>query len=279
MEKSPEAIQGVVKARYTEVVEQYDDGNLDGSTSLLKEQELHALSRRVGYTEQDIEQMSEAGFGLGCGNPLALQQIQRGDVVLDLGCGAGFDCFLAAEKTGVSGQVIGVDMTQAMIDKAKQNAQVRKLHQVNFRVGQIEDLPVGDDSVNVIISNCVINLSVDKQQVFNEAFRVLKPGGMLAISDLALNMELPDTVKNNEALYSSCISGAINKYAYIDLIAKAGFTDIVLESEVDAISLVPEDILPKLLEQFHLDDTEMAEITPNMVVSVCLSAVKPNPEE
>jgi len=172
----------------------------------------------------------EAELGLGCGSPLAFSEIKDGDVVLDLGSGAGNDVFQAGPKTGKSGRVIGVDMTVEMLDLANRNLEKYRastgLDNVEFRGGQIENLPVDDDSIDLIISNCVINLSPDKPQVFREAYRVLKSGGRIVVSDIVLNKNLPESVLSDEFMYSACISGAMKRGDYLDAIKSAGFDSV-----------------------------------------------------
>lgn len=190
------------------------------------------VSKTVGYSDEEVNVVPEgSNLGLGCGNPVALAAIKEDDVVLDLGSGAGFDAFLAAQKVGKKGRVIGVDMTPEMIERAKQNAGKGGYGHVEFRLGEIEKLPVEDRSVDLIISNCVINLSPDKETVFKEAFRVLKKGGSLMLSDLVLTKELPDAIKKSVAAYVGCIAGAMQKSDYLGLIAKAGFREIKVIGE------------------------------------------------
>lgn len=184
-------------------------------------------SKDIGYSAQELESVPEGSdLGLGCGNPVAIASLKSGETVLDLGAGAGFDCFLAAKKVGKNGRVIGVDMTPEMIDKARENAQRASYQNVQFRLGEIEHLPVADNTVDVIISNCVINLAPNKQDVMKEAYRVLKPGGRIAISDLALRGELPDKIRNNMAAYVSCVAGAIHIDDYKKAVISAGFRDV-----------------------------------------------------
>lgn len=192
-----------------------------------------SVSRSIGYSEQELQSVPDgANLGLGCGNPVALASLKRGETVLDLGSGAGFDCFLAAQRVGPTGKVIGVDMTPEMVEKARENAAKSPYSHVEFKLGDIESLPVEDDTVDVILSNCVINLSPDKQKVFKEAFRVLKPGGRLMISDIVLTKELPDFIKNNMEAYVACVSGAVLKDAYLNLIKEAGFKDVRIIDEL-----------------------------------------------
>ena len=191
------------------------------------------ISRAIGYSEADIEAVPDANMGLGCGNPASIAELKPGDIVLDLGSGAGFDCFLAAQKVGNSGKVIGVDMTPEMVEKAQANARKYGYSNVEFRQGDIEALPVEDSSVDVIISNCVINLAPDKEKVFREAFRVLKLGGRLYISDLVLLDELPEDLKNDRDLLAGCVAGAVLKEEYLKLLKRAGFSVEILAEDPD----------------------------------------------
>lgn len=191
-----------------------------------------SISKSVGYSEAELEAVPEgANLGLGCGNPVALASLKEGETVLDLGSGAGVDCFLAAGKVGKSGKVIGVDMTPEMIDKARENATKGDFANVEFRLGEIENLPAADNSVDVIISNCVINLAPDKRKVFNEAFRVLKPGGRLMVSDIVLTKELPEFIRDSIQAYVGCISGAMVKPEYLEAVKAAGFQDVSVVDE------------------------------------------------
>lgn len=190
------------------------------------------LGRRIGYSEDDLRAAPEgANLGLGCGNPVALASLQAGDTVLDLGAGAGFDCFLAANKVGKAGKVVGVDMTPEMIEKARRNAARSGYENVEFRLGEIENLPVADNSVDVVISNCVINLSPDKERVFKEAYRVLRPGGRVMISDIVITKALPGFIRDSVEAYVGCVSGALLRDEYLGCMETAGFRDIEVIDE------------------------------------------------
>jgi len=218
------------------------------------------ISKKVGYSDSEMNAVPEgANLGFGCGNPVALASLKEGDVVLDLGSGAGFDAFLAAKRVGKTGRVIGVDMTPEMLAKAQENAKKGKYANVEFRLGEIEKLPVEDNSIDVIISNCVINLSPDKELVFKEANRVLRSGGRLMVSDLVLAKDLPKKLKDSVEAYVGCLAGAIKKDEYLNLISLSGFQDIKVISE----SSYPVDTM--------FDNLKDAE---NAIASVKISAVK-----
>ncbi|MEJ2306980.1 MAG: arsenite methyltransferase [candidate division WOR-3 bacterium] len=190
------------------------------------------ISKGIGYSEGEINSVPEgSNMGLGCGNPTALASLKKGETVLDLGSGGGFDCFLAAEKVGSGGLVIGVDMTPEMIEKARENAEQENFGNVEFRLGEIENLPVADNSIDIIISNCVINLSPDKERVFEEAFRVLKPNGRIMVSDIVLKKELPPSIKKSISAYVACLAGAMLKDEYIEVIKETGFENVRIEWE------------------------------------------------
>lgn len=191
------------------------------------------IAKSIGYSDQEIKSTPEANLGLGCGNPLGMSEIKEGDIVLDLGSGAGFDCFLAAKKAGNSGKVIGVDMTQKMIDKAKENAKKYNYKNVEFKLGDIEKLPINDNSIDVVISNCVINLAPDKSKVFKEAYRVLKKRGRMYISDIVLLKNLSEAQKNNEELIAGCVGGALLKNDYLRIVRNAGFSVKILSEDKD----------------------------------------------
>ena len=190
------------------------------------------MSKEIGYSEQDLAAVPDgSNLGLGCGNPLAFAALAPGDVVVDLGSGAGFDCFLAARRVGETGRVIGVDMTHEMLDRARRSAADDGYANVEFRLGEIENLPVADRTADMVISNCVINLSTDKPRVFGEALRVLKPGGRLMVSDLVLARPLPESVRRSVEAYVGCVAGAMRKNDYLAAIRDAGFENVEILAE------------------------------------------------
>ncbi|MGD8505049.1 MAG: arsenite methyltransferase [Candidatus Bathyarchaeota archaeon] len=190
------------------------------------------VALRIGYSEEDLKNVPEASsMGLGCGNPVALASLREGEIVLDLGSGGGIDVFLAAKKVGTKGKVIGVDMTEEMIQRARATASKYGYENVEFRRGEIENLPIQDNSVDAVISNCVINLSPDKQKVFQEAHRVLKTGGRIMISDIVTEGELPEEVRKSFDAWAGCIAGALEKGDYLDTIKRSGFKDVKVVSE------------------------------------------------
>jgi arsenite methyltransferase len=235
------------------------------------------VSKRIGYTDAEIGSVPQgANLGLGCGNPVALASLTKGQTVLDLGSGAGFDCFLAANKVGKSGRVIGVDMTPEMIDKARANARKGKYENVEFRLGEIENLPVADGTVDVVISNCVINLSLDKQRVFDEAFRVLKPKGRLMISDIVLLKKLPEIIRKSVQAYVGCISGAEMKSKYLQMIEDAGFQQVrVIEENCFPVENMVNDPTAKAIVKTAKIPAEEVEKVANTVASVKVSGLKP----
>ena len=225
-------IRQAVREQYGKVAESDESACCSGSTSCcsIVNVDANAISEGLGYSSAEVNAVPEgANMGLGCGNPQAIASIQPGETVLDLGSGGGFDCFLAADATGAEGQVIGVDMTPQMVSKARENAQKADRENVDFRLGEIENLPVADDSVDVIISNCVINLSPDKQRVFHEAFRTLKSGGRLAISDIVASAEIPEHWKQDMELLSGCMSGASSIDDIEKMLIDAGFQQISIQ--------------------------------------------------
>ena len=234
------------------------------------------ISKNIGYTDADVNSVPDgANLGLGCGNPIALASLKEGEVVLDLGSGAGFDCFLAAPRVGPKGKVIGVDMTPEMLDKARENARKGNYKNVEFRLGEIENLPVADNSVDVIISNCVINLSQDKTRVFQEAYRALKPGGRVMVSDIVLLADLPESILSSIEAYVGCIAGASKKSDYLDSIQAAGFKDVkVVDETVFPIdSMANDPTVRAIIKEADITPTQIKKIG-NSVVSVKVSGVK-----
>ena len=237
----------------------------------------HDISRAIGYDEEELTSVPEgANLGLGCGNPTALASLKEGETVLDLGSGAGFDCFLAANIVGAHGSVIGVDMTPEMVEKARHNARKGGYDNVEFRLGELEHLPVADSSVNVILSNCVINLVPDKAAVFREAFRVLRSSGRLSVSDMVLLKGLPDVIKQSAAAYVGCLSGAIMKDAYLAAIHAAGFEDVrVIEENSFPIDCMANDPSAQAIrESINLTADELRDLA-DSVVSIKVAGTKP----
>ena len=226
--KSEKEIKELVKYRYARIASN-EDSCCSCCTCNIGLVE-HAKS--IGYSEDEITNVPDgAVMGLGCGNPAALAELKAGETVLDLGSGGGVDVFLAAQKVGENGKVIGVDMTTEMLEKARENAKVGNYGNVEFRAGEIENLPVEDDSIDVVISNCVVNLSPDKLATYREVFRVLKPNGRILISDLVTEGELPEDVRRSLDAWTECIAGAMEKQEYLNTIMKAGFRDVTIVAE------------------------------------------------
>ena len=256
-----------IRENYTQVANASNEGACCGVEAsccgVSDDQAINQLiSTRLGYTVEELAAVPEgADMGLGCGNPKVISALQSGEVVIDLGSGGGFDCFLAANEVGESGKVIGVDMTPDMLSKARANAERGCYAQVEFRLGEIENLPVADNTADVVMSNCVINLSPHKARVFKEIFRVLKPGGRIAVSDVVATQPLPDEMKNDPFLISACVGGA----ALIDDLEQwmraAGFTQIVIEPKDESKEFI-RDWAPNL----SIED---------YVVSAAIQAVKP----
>ncbi len=273
-----EEIKKVVREGYAQIAKRESSCCAPKSSCCGSANLAEAISKKIGYQDGELSSVPEgANLGLGCGNPVALASLKEGEVVLDLGAGAGFDCFLAANKVGKKGKVIGVDVTPEMIEKARENARKGGYENVEFRLGEIENLPAADNSVDAVISNCVINLSPDKQRVFKEAFRVLKPGGRLMVSDIVLLKELPDFVRNSIAAYIGCISGALMKDKYIEVVGEAGFHDVkIIDETVFSIDCMANDPAAQtVIDKLSLP-TEGIEDTSNSVVSIKVQGIKPN---
>lgn len=255
MQRKAQAIKKLVRDGYAKAVTQNTSccstSSCCGGTDQAKN-----ISKAVGYSDSEMAAVPEgANLGFGCGNPVAIASLKEGDIVLDLGSGAGFDAFLASARVGKNGKVIGVDMTPEMVARAKENARKGNCVNVEFKLGEIEDLPIEDNFVDVVISNCVINLSPDKEKVFKEAFRVLKPAGRLMVSDLVLVRDLPEAIKASIEAYVGCIAGAVKKEDYLKYIKEAGF---------QGIKVISQDSYPV-----------KAGIDASAVASVKIYAVKP----
>lgn len=259
---SQDEIRQSIRKRYGQIVlQQSNSGGCCSGTPSGSCTSTDEVSSKLGYSSEELTSVPQgANLGLGCGNPQAIAELTPGETVLDLGSGGGFDCFLASRQVGENGHVIGVDMTPEMVSQARKNATKGNFSNTEFRLGEIEHLPVADGSVDVIISNCVINLSPDKPQVFQEAYRVLKPGGRLAISDVVTTAELPEEVKNDRNALSSCISGASSIHEVEQMLRKSGFTQI--------------GIMPKEESREFIRDWVPGSNLQDYIVSAVIRAVK-----
>lgn len=281
-----EEITKQVRSRYANVAKQGGSCGCSGAPSVAQglsccgansSATAKDISKNIGYSDADIKAAPEgANLGLGCGNPVAMASLKEGEVVLDLGSGAGFDCFIAASKVGPQGKVIGVDMTPEMLDKARENALKGKYQNVEFRLGEIENLPVADNTANVIISNCVINLSLDKPKVFKEAFRVMKPGGRLMVSDIVLLGDLPQNILDSLEAYAGCIAGASKKSDYLDAIKTAGFQDVkvVNETVFPTENLANDPTLKAIIKAAQITPIQIKKLA-SSIVSIKVSGTKP----
>ncbi|MCA0364207.1 MAG: arsenite methyltransferase [Bacteroidetes bacterium] len=268
--KTDEQLKELVKQKYSEIALQDKETNMasccgsGGCSTEVYNIMSDDYSNLDGYNP-------DADLGLGCGLPTQFAKIKKGDVVIDLGSGAGNDCFIARAETGEAGKVIGIDFTPAMIDKARENAEIRGFNNVEFRQGDIEKMPVTSNIADVIVSNCVLNLVPNKDAVFKEIYRVLKPGGHFSISDVVLVGDLPSSLQEAAEMYAGCVSGAIQKDVYLDLIKENGFQNITLQKEKAII--VPDDILMKYLTESQLGDFKNSKIG---IFSVTVFAEKPS---
>jgi arsenite methyltransferase len=263
-----DTIRRQVRSDYAQVATASDAGDCCGEASgccgVSENVQINRLiSLRLGYSQEELDAIPEgADMGLGCGNPKAIASLREGEVVVDLGSGGGFDCFLSSAEVGPRGRIIGIDMTPDMLSKARRNAERGNYANVEFRLGEIEHLPVANSTADVILSNCVINLSPDKPQVFREAFRVLKPGGRLAISDVVATAELPEAMKDDPKLHSACVAGASLIDDLEDMIREAGFSCI--------------RIAPKDESREFIRDWVPGRGVENYVISATIEAVKPS---
>lgn len=262
--KNKDEIRDAVRERYSQVAvaNSNQPQSCCGPDCCSPQETFDLQSLKLGYSKEELKQVPEgANLALGCGNPQAIAALKAGEVVIDLGSGAGFDAFLAAQQVGKTGKVIGVDMTPSMISKARKNAEKMETTQVEFLLGEIENLPIANETADVIISNCVINLSPEKHKVFREAFRVLKRGGRLAISDIVALKELPETIQSDLALYAGCVSGASTVATLKQLLADSGFVDIRIQ--------------PKSESQSVIQDWDKNNSFSDYVISATIEAVKP----
>ncbi len=234
------------------------------------------VSKQIGYSDEDLKAVPEgANLGLGCGNPVALASLKEGETVLDLGSGAGFDCFLAAQKVGKKGKIIGIDMTPEMIGRARENARKGGYANVEFRLGEIENLPVSDSSIDIIISNCVINLSPEKNRVFTEAFRVLKPGGRIMVSDIVLLKAVPNAIMDSIEMYVSCIAGASLKTDYLQTIESAGFKNVKVidETPFPVDYMISDPTVQNIVKNLEISPETARDIA-SSIVSLKVAAAK-----
>jgi arsenite methyltransferase len=266
-------VRNTVRDHYGKVAESGGPGCAPGCCSPGANQS--GASRALGYSAEDLAAVPEgADMGLGCGNPQAIAALRPGEVVLDLGSGGGFDCFLAAKQVGSSGRVLGVDMTPQMVSKARANAGTIDVTNVEFRLGEIEHLPVADASVDVIISNCVINLSPDKAQVFREAFRVLRPGGRLAISDVVALAPIPEQFRSTEAALTGCIGGAAGLVQLHAMLSDAGFDAIRIQPKNESRAVI-QAWMPGSHIEDYVSSANIEAIKPEKVRGCCGPACCP----
>ncbi|MBI2283917.1 MAG: arsenite methyltransferase [Bacteroidetes bacterium] len=267
--QTEQELKALVKEKYSEIAEQSRTQNLSSccGSSCCSDEVYNIMSddysQLKGYT-------ADADLGLGCGLPTEFAKIKKGDVVIDLGSGAGNDCFVARAATGETGKVIGIDFTEKMIEKARTNAEKLGYHNVEFRFGDIEHMPVSANVADVVVSNCVLNLVPNKFHVLQEVFRVLKPGGHFSISDIVLEGELPAQLKQAAEMYAGCVSGAIQKQVYLELIQTTGFTNITLQKE--KLINIPDDILIKYISKEEIATFRNSDIG---IYSITVYAEKP----
>ncbi len=233
--------QKIVREGYAEIAKQGNSCCTSVDSCCGTTDSTQNISKKIGYTEEELKSVPEgADMALGCGNPVAIASLKEGETVLDLGSGPGLDCFLASDKVGRGGKVIGIDMTPEMLEKARENARKGNYSNVEFRLGEIENLPVADNSVDVVISNCVINLSTDKQRVYQEIYRALKPGGRVAISDIALNKKLPEKVQESIDAYIGCVAGAVLIDEYKKMVESSRLKDVKITAQGISSCIEPD---------------------------------------
>ena len=252
--RNAKEIKELVKEKYGQIAEAADqDGCCGGTTDCGSDYSVFTDD----YTEL-AGHNPDADLGLGCGLPTEFAQIKTGDTVVDLGSGAGNDCFVARAQTGESGKVIGIDMTESMVAKAKRNAEKLGFENIEFHLGEIEELPLSDNSTDVVVSNCVFNLVPDKKMAFTETYRILKPGGHFSISDVIVTGDLPDSLRESAEAYAGCVAGAIDKDLYLDIIKEAGFKNITLQKEKEI--QLPDSLLKEHLSLDQQNDLEKAKL-------------------
>ncbi|HUS76268.1 MAG TPA: arsenite methyltransferase [Methanothrix sp.] len=268
-------LKNAVKESYSRVAKNATSCCSSGCCGSAKPQQ---ISKKIGYTQEQMQAVPEgSNLGLGCGNPIALASLKEGETVLDLGSGGGFDCFLASKIVGRKGKVIGVDMTEEMLARARANAEKGGYGNVEFRLGDIEALPVEDNSVDIIISNCVINLVPSKEKAFREAFRVLRPGGRLMVSDIVLKKKLPDFIKQSIEAYVGCVAGALRKDKYLDAIKSAGFEDVrVIEESDFPLDCMTNDPTGQAILKSLQGSAEEIKKVEGSISSVKVSGFKPS---
>lgn len=272
-EKTSEELKETVKAKYNQISQQSKEYNgssccgAGGASDEVYNIMTDDYGEVQGYNK-------DADLGLGCGLPTQFAQIKEGDTVIDLGSGAGNDCFVARHETGETGKVLGIDFAESMIAKARKNAEKLGYNNVEFRYGDIEDMPVSDNIADVIVSNCVLNLVPDKRKVFSEILRVLKPGGHFSISDIVLVGDLPDTLREDAEMYAGCVAGAIQKESYLGYIEELGFENITLQKEKPIV--IPDDILGRYLNEEEIEEFKNGSTG---IYSITVFAQKPDGEE
>ncbi len=262
-------LKNVVKERYARIAEQGKAENASSCCGATSPSNKVYNIMMDDYTDTK-GYVADADLGLGCGLPTQFASIKKGDTVIDLGSGAGNDCFVARHETGAEGKVIGIDFTPVMVRKARLNAEKLGFNNVEFREGDIDDVPVNDDVADVMVSNCVLNLVPDKQKVIKEIFRVLKPGGHFSISDIVLVGNLPDALQKDAEMYAGCVAGAIQKGDYLQYIRDAGFENIILQKEKTII--IPDDILSKYLSPAEINEFKQGKTG---IFSITVYAEKP----